>query len=286
MDWHNERAPTWFRDAVARPTRSHFAEVSGARIHYLSWNHDAHDKPALFFMHGFRGHARWWSFVAPYFCEQYRVYALDFSGMGESEGRASYDPLVFALDIAAVVRHAGIERATMVGHSFGGNRLLRMCAEHPELVERAVVIDSYVRFLDDPEGPRVTARPRKLYPRYDEAKARYRLTPPENAAADYLLDYIAHHSIEQAEGGFRWRFADNLELASFEPDGAALLRRVHVPVTYVYGALSRIGHALPRKIVQHIAGARGPIAVPEAHHHVMLDQPLALVALLRALLLG
>jgi pimeloyl-ACP methyl ester carboxylesterase len=250
----------------------------------LSWNHHEHDKPGLFFMHGFRGHARWWSFVAPYFLDRYRVYALDFSGMGESDGRAAFDPLVFALDIAAVVRDAGFERATMVGHSFGGNRLLRLCAEQPALIERAIVVDSYVRFLDEPGGVRVTARPRKLYDSYEAAKARYRLTPPEHAAPDYLLDYIAHHSIEQAEGGWRWRFADNLELATFEPDGAALLARVRVPVTYLYGALSRIGSDLPHKIVRHIAGARGPIAVPEAHHHVMLDQPLALVAMLRALL--
>jgi len=285
MDFRSDTAPAWFMQAIATPTRSHHVDVGGARIHYLSWNHHERDKPGLVFMHGFRGHARWWGFIAPYFTERYRVYALDFSGMGESDARPTYDPLVFALDIAAVIRDAGLEKATLVGHSFGGGRLMRMCGEQPELVEHAIIVDSYVHFLDTPKDrPNLTVNPRKLYATYEEAKARYRLTPPETSAPDYMIDYIAHHSIEQAEGGFRWRFADNLMLNLIEPDGAAMLRQVRTPLTYLYGAQSRLGGTLPAKIVRHIDGARGPIAVPEAHHHVMLDQPLALIAMLRGIL--
>lgn len=285
MHFQSESAPAWFMKAIAVPTRSHHATADGARIHYLSWNHDETDKPGLVFLHGFRGHARWWSFVAPYFTERFRVYALDFSGMGESDGRETYDPLVFAHDIAAVVRDIGLAQATIVGHSFGGGRLLRLCGEHPELVAHAIVVDSYVHFLDGTiDRPKLTVNPRKLYATYAEAKARYRLTPPDTIAPDYVIDYIAHHSIEAAEGGYRWRFADNLGLNLIEPDGAAMLQQVRAKVTYLYGAHSRLGSLLPHKIVSHLPGARGPIAIPEAHHHVMLDQPLALTAMLRGIL--
>jgi hypothetical protein len=41
---------------------------------------------------------------------------------------------------------------------------------------------------------------------------------------------------------------------------------------------------LPERIVQSIPGARGPIAIPEARHHVPLGQPLALISALRAAL--
>jgi pimeloyl-ACP methyl ester carboxylesterase len=286
MDFRSDTAPAWFMKAIAAPTRSHFVDAAGARIHYLSWNHHEVDKPGLVFMHGFRGHARWWGFIAPYFTERFRVYALDFSGMGQSEGRPDYDPVVFAHDIAAVVRDAGLDKATLVGHSFGGGRLMRLCGEQPGLVDHAIVVDSYVHFLDNPsDRPRLTVNPRKLYATYAEAKARYRLTPPETSAADWMVDYIAHHSIEEFQGGYRWRFADNLALNLIEPDGAAMLQNIRgVKLTYLYGAHSRLGSDLPFKIVRHIEGARGPIAVPEAHHHVMLDEPLALVAMLRGLL--
>jgi len=39
-----------------------------------------------------------------------------------------------------------------------------------------------------------------------------------------------------------------------------------------------------RRIVAAIAGARGPVTLPQAGHHLMLDQPLALIGALRALL--
>jgi pimeloyl-ACP methyl ester carboxylesterase len=284
--WRSEAAPAWFREAVELPTRSHYVSSSGARIHFLSWNDDERDKPGLLFLHGFRGHARWWSFIAPYFRERYRVYALDFSGMGESEARSHYDPLDFALDIAAVIEDRGLTPATLVAHSFGGSRAMRLCAERPELVKHAVIVDSYVHFLEPKEQrPVVVTGPRKLYASYEAAKARYRLTPPEHAAADYVFDYIAHHSLEAHEGGYRWKFADNLSTGLMELDGAAVLRRIQVPLTYMHGELSRVAEAgRARRIVDHIAGARGPIAIPQAHHHVLLDQPLSLVAALRGAL--
>jgi pimeloyl-ACP methyl ester carboxylesterase len=58
---------------------------------------------------------------------------------------------------------------------------------------------------------------------------------------------------------------------------------VKVPMVHIYGAKSRI--------VEHRkAGAPSPfppgmveIEIPDSHHHIMIDQPLALVAALRAL---
>lgn len=282
--WDHPAAPRWFRDATSLPASSHYVSADGARIHYLAWNEHERHKPGLLLAHGFRGHARWWSFVAPYLCERFRVYSMDFSGHGESEGRASYEPGTFARDMAAVIGATGIGPATVVGHSFGGARTLRLCADHPELVRRAVVLDSYVHFQGSgDQRPRIQIGPRRTYATFAEAKARYRLTPPENAAADYVLDYIAHHSLQAHEGGFRWKFADHLPPGLNEQDGGAMLGRIRVPVTYMFGEHSVLGlDGRPARIVEHIQGARGPIAIPEAHHHVMLDQPLATIAALRA----
>lgn len=287
LSFEHPHAPDWFRDAIAVPTRSHFAEVSGARIHYLSWNEEEREKPGLVLVHGLRAHARWWSFIAPFLSERFRVYALDLSGMGDSDGRASYDPLGLALDIAGVIEHAGIGPAVVVGHSLGGGRTIRLCVERPDLVRQAIVVDSFVHFSDGPVRiPRIVTGPRKIYPSFAEAKARYRLTPADDSALDYVIDYIAHHSLEPVEGGFRWKFADNLtDFVLLEQDGGALLPRIDVPLTYMYGEHSHLMmNGLPQRIVDTIPGARGPIAIPQAHHHVPLGQPLALISALRAVL--
>jgi pimeloyl-ACP methyl ester carboxylesterase len=278
--------PAWFQRAIETPSESQFALAAGARVHYLRWNAAERDKPPLLFLHGLRGHARWWSFIAPYFMERYRVFALDFSGMGESEGRAQFSAEIFLEDIKAVIRAEGGGPFTLVAHSFGGTRALRLCADEPALIKQAVILDSYTHFPAlEKEEPFITPRPRRLYPSYEDARARYRLTPAEHAAPAYLVDYLAHHSIEQVEGGFRWRFADNLGGTLIEVDGPAMLARIRVPITCLHGALSKVtrkGRA--QRIADHIANARGSIAIPEAHHHLMVDQPLALVSALRAVL--
>jgi len=56
-------------------------------------------------------------------------------------------------------------------------------------------------------------------------------------------------------------------------------------VTFIYGDASAIVSRMhAHEIVRHIPNARGPIAIPQSHHHVLLDQPLSLVAALRAVL--
>ncbi len=284
--WRDEGAPAWFRDAIARPTRSHFVAGSGVVLHYLSWNAEEAAKPGLLFLHGMRAHARWWSFIAPYFTGHFRVFALDFSGMGDSAARGVCDSLSFALEIAEVIADARIAPATLVGHSFGGSRALRLCAERPELVARTLLVDSYVRFADeDVRRSPMPIGPRRVYPSVARAKARYRLTPEDATVLPYARDYVAHHSLETVEGGFRWKFADSLVHARGDADGGALLRRVQTPITYLYGERSPLMRGgRPEKIMQHLAHGHGPLAIPEAGHHVPLAQPLALVAALRALL--
>ena len=61
MHWRSESAPEWFQRAINQPTRSHYADAGGTRIHYLSWNEHETEKDGLLFLHGFRGHAHWWS---------------------------------------------------------------------------------------------------------------------------------------------------------------------------------------------------------------------------------
>ena len=96
--------PGWFDWALAQAPTPHFVDADGARVHYAAWNPSDTHKPALLFAHGFLGHSRWWDFIAPFFTEHFRVHALDFSGMGRSGHRTSYDRECFVSDLAAVLR--------------------------------------------------------------------------------------------------------------------------------------------------------------------------------------
>ena len=278
--------PDWFSRALAAPSESKYADVSGTAVHYLSWNaHETH-KPGLLFAHGFRAHARWWSFIAPYFTERFRVAALDFAGMGDSGGRSEYTGAMYSLDLLGVMEHAGFDRPTVVGHSFGGGRVAHLCANHPGRVGRAVIVDSHFHLNDGPPTMRGSElRAKKIYPNFEAAHARFRLIPPQNRAAGYILDYVGRHSIKRVDDGWTWKFDDTQPRLRFRDNVSSVLARIETPVSFIYGDDSAIvSHAHAQEIVDHIPNCRGPIAIPESHHHVLLDQPLALVAALRAVL--
>jgi pimeloyl-ACP methyl ester carboxylesterase len=278
--------PEWFTRAVATPCESNYVAADGMVLHYLSWNaHETH-KPGLLFAHGFRAHARWWSFIAPFFIERYRVAALDFSGMGDSGGRTEYTDENYSRDLLAVIEHARFERPAIVGHSFGGGRVLHLCAHRPERVERAVIIDSFVQLNDgEPKIRPSELRQKKIYPTYEAARARFRLVPAQSRAASYIVNHVAEHSIKRVDEGWTWKFDDTRPRLRVQSNLSDMLASIRTPVAYVYGDSSAIvSHELAHEIVGRIANCRGPIAIPESHHHVLLDQPLSLVATLRALL--
>lgn len=254
-------APEWFVRAIAQPTLSRFALCEGARIHYRCWNEQDVGKAGLLFVHGYRGHSRWWDFIAPFFTETFRVMAMDFSGMGESDRRERYALTQHGAEIRAVIEHAGLATATVVGHSYGGSRLLRLCAEDMPCVGHAVVLDSYVNFpAIDQMGQADLVGRRTPYPDRASALARFRLVP-DQYAEPYLFHYIARHSLRQVEGGWLWKFDPGL------PEHSSIVSADRA-----------------RRIVQHLTRGHGPVVIPEAGHHLMMDQPLALVASPRSLL--
>ena len=282
--------PDWFTKAVSAPCESRFVNVDGTSIHYLAWNIDERDKPGLLFAHGFRAHARWWSLIAPFFLSRFRVVALDFAGMGDSGPRAEYSDRAFSRDILGVLEHSGLGRSTLVGHSFGGARVAVTSADFPECTNRTIIIDSNIPVPYDKQRPMKPPelRPKKIYPTYEAARQRFRLIPEQNCAASYVLDYVGEHSLKQVDGGWTWKFDDTLiqrRLTRTPEEAAVMLARIQVPTTFIYGDQSIVASRdLAHAIVRCLKHGRGPVAVPQSHHHVLLDQPLALIAALKAVL--
>lgn len=286
---HGPAAPeAWWRRQVSEcPGTSHFADVNGARLHYLRWSEGR--GPLLLFVHGFRGHAHWWDWIAPSFAREFDVVALDLSGMGDSARRAHYDRQVFAQDILGLVEHIG-RPACIVGHSFGGTSLVHACAldsesSRPPAIEHAVVIDSWIRFPDDPVFKPGQLRPGQTYDDYESARSRFRLVPPQAVAEPTMLDHLARHSLHPVDGLWHWKFDPAMPEFSPLNNGPELLLRVSTPTDIVYGGASSIvNRTRAQRCVEALANGRGPFEIPDGGHHMMFDQPQALVATLDALL--
>ena len=276
----------WWSQASEHPTTSHTVSLRGARLHYRRWT--GSQGPLLLFVHGFRGHTHWWDWIAPSFASDFDVVALDLSGMGDSEWRPVYTDECFAEDILGLVEHLA-RPAIVVGHSFGGTQLLRACAldsasSRPH-IEHAIVVDSWVRVRDEsPPPPSVRSREIGPYPDFETARSRFRLNPVQPVTDETMMDHLARHSVRSRDGHWQWKFDPALQ-ASWPQDAQAMLRRIDVPVDIVYGeASSVVTRDKAQACVDALARARGPVAIPQARHHMMFDQPIALVATLRALL--
>jgi pimeloyl-ACP methyl ester carboxylesterase len=282
-------SPKWFRDAVASTPEDRFIMVDGARIHYRRWGDPA--RPGLLLVHGNAAHAHWWDFIAPMLARDYHVAALDLSGMGDSDWRTDFYSMErFAREEIAVCEDSGMfvptEPPIIVGHSFGGFVTILTGALYGERLAGTVIVDSPV---NPPERqgspPERVIKPHHIYPTLAAALARFRLMPPQAVENLYLVDWVARYSLKEVPGGFTWKFDPAIWRHFSIGDTAARLRETKCRIAVFRGEHSIL---LPPEIGEYmfnLLGRAAPVVeIPQAHHHIMLDQPLALVAALRALL--
>src|SRR5689334_7611632 len=125
-------APDWFRWAISHPGQSRLVTVAGCPIHYLLWPRQSGEPGGrgLLFVHGGGAHSYWWSYIAPYFIRDFRVAAIDLSGMGDSGWRSEYSSDLRAQEIQAVIADARLgDRPFVVGHSFGGFMTMKVASQ-------------------------------------------------------------------------------------------------------------------------------------------------------------
>lgn len=280
-------APAWFDAAVAEAPAESRVTVAGSSLEVLTWGEIG--KPGLLFLHGNGAHAGWWRFIAPFFAAHYRVAAFSWSGMGLSDHRDDYSMATFVDELFGVAAAAGLgPKPIAIAHSFGGFVTMHAAHLHGERLKAAVIIDTpFRRPGEDWTGrpPNATNRPHKLYPTLAEALGRFRYAPEQPSENAYITDLIARGSLIEQDGGYTWAFDPYLFTKFDAPQDRRLLTEPQCPVAYVWGEMSRL---LPPERVEYIRSqlphGSPMIGIPDAHHHVMVDQPLALVAALRALL--
>jgi pimeloyl-ACP methyl ester carboxylesterase len=279
-------APAWFRDALAAPRSEHRVDVAGASIHYLRWG-DRH-KPGLVLVHGGAAHAQWWSFLAPLLTRQYDVVALDLSGHGDSDRRDEYPRRIWADEVRGVIAHAAFPgRPVVIGHSMGGLVSIVAASIYGDELAGAIIVDAPVR-RPDPESEEGTVgksfRNPKVYPTLEQAVAHFRLVPPQPSTA-YVLDYIARTSLRQVDGGWSWKFDPRVFIKFSREKMSDHLASVRCRVALLRGEQSIVVPPQTSEYMVELLRRGAPLVeIPEAHHHLILDQPIAFIAAVRALL--
>lgn len=280
--------PAWFTAALEYEHRDGTVEVDGTAIHYRTWGNP--ENRGVLLVHGGGAHLHWWDFIAPLLADEYYLVALDLGGMGDSGRRSEYTNESYIDEVVAVADAAGLDdRALLAGHSMGGAVSLRVAVAHPRRFSRLIMLDSPLRPPSDAQEESGKARSpfqnKRFYPDFETAVGRFRLMPEQPAVNPYIVSYIAKHSLKETAEGWCWKFDDNAFKTKMFGRGGDLINELTVPLAIIYGQLSKFFDAETLDYMHDLLPAGTPfIAVPEAHHHLFLDQPLAFVTATRALL--
>jgi len=130
-------------DSLFPGFRQQRIQTSGAGINLVT----AGEGPPLLLPHGFPQCLVMWHKVAPALTKNFSVVVPDLRGYGDSskpptdENHAPYSKRAVGLDLVEIMQALGHERFNVCAHDRGARVAHRMALDHPERIERLMLID-------------------------------------------------------------------------------------------------------------------------------------------------
>ncbi|MFF5173898.1 alpha/beta fold hydrolase [Micromonospora sp. NPDC000089] len=260
-------------------------DINGASLAY----EEAGTGTPVVLLHAGIADRRMWRAQLPALADRHRVIALDLRGYGESE--LPPEPFAHHEDVVGLLDALGIDRAALVGCSFGGAVAIDTALSHPDRVSRLALFSSAVSGNEwseeteelwesligevDPEDFAAAAT----------AEVRFWVVGPLRQPADVDPGLIAF-----AEELDRRALAAELalsavEVAELDPSAIDRLAELRLPVLVTAGAADVPDlRRLADRIAAEAPGAVRLPDVPDAAHLPPLERPEPVTAALRAFL--
>ena len=277
---NRESIPNWFWEAIDVEPVTKTVEVDECDISYR--HYEAIGKPGMLLIHGMNAHSRWWDFIAPQLLDRYQVVAMDLTGMGDSDYRYEYSSNTYADEILAVLDDAKFGTdSIVVAHSFGGYMAVRAANKAPDRFKALVMVDSGIRHPDDPVPEQIwmSGARSKIYPDKETALNRFRVQPPQPCDNEFLLQYIARNSLMPVDGGWTWKFDEDLLTSLTDAERKPEeFQALTTTLGVIFGADSELFSRRTLEYMQELIPE--PFLIKEianAQHHLFLDQPQAFV---------
>jgi pimeloyl-ACP methyl ester carboxylesterase len=224
--------------------------IGGGLIHYEAFGHG---EPILF-IHGWLGSWRYWMRTMEALASDYRTYALDLWGFGDSDkSKERYSVADYTTLIHDFMDQLGIVKASLVGHSLGAVVALHFATEYPAFVSRLAIVS---------------------------------LPATSDAINGRLLDFASNSVLAKM---FWWRQITHKEVqqeaekmaanvialsvqSTFEIDARVLIERVRQPTLVIYGEKDSVVDPEPTRILNGERHSLRPIGLAESKHFPMLEE--------------
>jgi pimeloyl-ACP methyl ester carboxylesterase len=128
------------RDVFDRVAHGYAVSEGGVRIHYATLG----TGPLVVMIHGFPDFWYSWRHAMGVLSGDYQIVAIDQRGYNLSDkpkGAESYDLRLLVADVASVIRHLGRDKATIVGHDWGGMVAWQFAMNLPQMTENLVILN-------------------------------------------------------------------------------------------------------------------------------------------------
>ena len=276
--------PAWFTDALAQPHEVREVEVDGCAISYRAWGKPG--LPITILVHGGAAHSGWWDHIGPHLTAEHRVLAIDLSGHGDSGRRQTYSLETWSDEVLAVADAESDQTPVLLGHSMGGFVVLTAARRHGERIRGVAAIDSPVKEMSPEAREWMAAHGdvpgTKTYADRETILGRFRTLPADDASLPYVRQHLAEGSIHQVGDVWTWKFDPKIFLRSrMEPEELA---QAVCDVALIRGERGMATTDITDVVAERLGRDVPVTVIRDAGHHIMLDQPIALTAVLQTLL--
>ena len=127
-------------DLFDRVTHGYATSEGGIKIHYATIGKG----PLVVMIHGFPDFWYSWRHQMDALSDKFQVVAIDQRGYNLSDkppGVENYDMRLLVGDVAAVIKHLGRDKATIVGHDWGGMVAWQFAMNLPQMTENLIVLN-------------------------------------------------------------------------------------------------------------------------------------------------
>ncbi len=262
------------------------AKGDGVEIQLAIWEGKGKQ---IFCVHGITANCRFWDCAASALALHHRVIAMDLRGRGLSDKPPTgYSIEHHCQDILALMNDQRLERPVLIGHSLGAFISLVFAAQHPERVDRLILVDGGGR-LSETQMAKVFSgikpsldRLGQIFPSLEVYLSLMKQAPYLQPWNSYIESYF-RYEIEKTDGGVRSRVnprhieeeARNLK----NVDATQFYNKVKVPTLILRatkGMLAEDDLLLPEDVVKQMV-REIPKAkradVEGANHYSILLQP-------------
>jgi pimeloyl-ACP methyl ester carboxylesterase len=255
--------PFVFSQEFAPPPEK-VASVFGQNIHYF----EVGQGPAVILLHGLGSVKEIWMPNLAALSAKYHVYAIDQVGFGRSDKPLIEYKIATWVDfLQEFMRSLNVPKATVVGNSLGGWIATEFAVQHPEMLDKLVLVDSAGLAWSPGSGPVVELNPASV------AETRALLESifyDKKLVSDQFVQQVFRNHMHNNDGYTIQRTLAGFAQAKFEDDK---LKSIHVPTLVVWGRQDElIGVDRAEKFRDGIPGAK-LVVIEQCGHVPQIEKP-------------